>query len=275
MSEALPIIPGSADWDGGAAARARLWSSAMAVALGLHAAGILGMALFRSAVPVNDMPAGTFMLDLAAFGGNPDAAAGGGAKAAPAPQPEVKEVPPPKPVERKAEVALPKPEKKIKPNPEPPHPAAPSPDRPIAADAPPSTQAPSDAVADGTGGQAGLSGGAGGGGGLVSGRLGGGGTGLGTPLGRYKVLVFQALWAQRRYPPVAQRMGYQGDVQVEFTVNAAGDILASKILSGSGYPVLDREGEAILHRVRRFPPFPADLHFHTLTFRVAIPFQLT
>jgi protein TonB len=269
-------VAASETWDGGAGARARLWSSALSLAMAVHVAGILGMALFRSA-PVNDMPAGAFMLELPAFGGNPDAAPGGGAaRAAPAPQPEAREVPPPKPVEREAEVALPKPKPKPekKPKPVENRPAPPS-DRPVAADAPPQVNPSSAAAADGTGGMAGLSGGPGGGGGGGAGRVGGGGTGLGTPLGRYKVLVFQALWSHRRYPPVAQRMGYQGDVEIEFTVNAQGEILARKVLSSSGFPVLDREGDALLQRVRRFPPFPKDLRHNVLTFRVAIPFQLT
>ncbi len=263
MSMALPVSLAAENWDGGAAARARLWSSALALAMGVHVAGILGMALFKSA-PVNDMPAGVFTLELAAFGGNPQATPGGAVRTPPpAPAPKVEEAPKPKPVVRKAEVALPQPKPK-KPKPAPAKPAP----QPAAASAAPSAGASSQAAAA-------PSQMAGGGGGVVSGRLGGGGSGKGTPLGRYKVLVFQALWAHRRYPPVAQRMGYQGDVEIEFTVDSNGEILARKLLSGSGFPVLDREGDAILRRVRHFPPFPQDLRFNTLTFRVAIPFQLT
>ncbi|MBN2753007.1 MAG: energy transducer TonB [Rhodospirillaceae bacterium] len=261
-------------WDDGGQTM-RLWSMSLVVAMGLHAVGVLGMVWTRSK-PVNDMPAGAFSLELAAFGGNPQALpGGGGAKAAPAPQPEVKEAPKPKPVIHKAEVPLPKPKPKPKVKPkEVEAKPAPQANESTKAEAPPHV-VQSAAVSNGSGGRAGLDGQAGAGGGLVSGRLGGGGSGLGTPLGRYKVLVFQSLWRHRKYPTLAQRMGYEGDVEVEFSLAASGEILNSRLVSGCGFGVLDREASALLRRVRKFPAFPSDLHRSTLTFRVTIPFQLT
>ncbi|WP_337998125.1 TonB family protein [Oleispirillum naphthae] len=258
-----------------AAGEMRLWSASLMLTLGLHAGAALGLALLRSA-PVNDMPAGAFSLELAAFGGNTAAAAGGGAKAAPAPAPQPKDVEPPKPKPvEKAEAALPKPEPKPKHKPKPqPKPVAAAP-KPAPESAPPAAPASAAASSAGNGGAAGLAGEAGQGGGVISGRLGGGGIGAGTPLGRYKLLVFQALWQSRKYPDVARRMGYQGDVEVEFSVAANGEILASRLVAESGHGVLDREAKALLHRVRRFPPFPHDLHRTALTFRVTIPFRLT
>ncbi len=220
-------------WNGDDPAPARLWASSLALVMGLHVACALGVALIRSE-PVNDMPAGAFSLELAAFGGNPTATPGGAVKVPPPPAPKVE----PKPA-----------------------PAAPSAEAPSKGGSAAQTAAPTQT--------------AGGGGGVVSGRLGGGGVGLGTPLGRYKVLVFQALWANRRYPPIAQRRGYQGDVEIEFTIAADGEVLGHKVLSGSGFSVLDREADALLRRVRRFPSFLHDLKLSTLTFRVIIPFQLT
>ena len=206
-------VSGWVAWNGDDPAPARLWASSLALVMGLHVACALGVALIRSE-PVNDMPAGAFSLELAAFGGNPTATPGGAVKMPPPPAPS----------------------------------AEASSKGGSAAQTAASTQT------------------AGGG---------GGGVGLGTPLGQYKVLVFQALWANRRYPPIAQRMGYQGDVEIEFTIAADGEVLGHKVLSGSGFSVLDREADALLRRVRRFPSFPHDLKLSTLTFRVIIPFQLT
>ncbi|MGE4527757.1 MAG: energy transducer TonB [Rhodospirillaceae bacterium] len=258
-----------------AAGEMRLWSASLMLTLGLHAGAAIALTLIHSA-PVNDMPAGAFSLELAAFGGSTQASMGGGAKAAPAPAPQPKEVEPPKPKPvEKAEVALPKPQPKHKPKPQP-KPVAAAP-KPAPEPAPPAPAAPASAAtsAVGNGGAAGLTGDAGQGGGVIAGRLGGGGVGAGTPLGRYKLMVFQALWQSRKYPDIARRMGYQGDVTVEFCIAASGEILESRLVSESGHGVLDREGKALLHRVRRFPPFPHDLHRTALTFRVTIPFRLT
>ncbi|SBW12982.1 hypothetical protein KL86APRO_40001 [uncultured Alphaproteobacteria bacterium] len=188
------------------------------------------------------------------------------------------------------EVALPKPKPKPDPRPKPEKPkpkpvATPAPKpppkpaetpQPAAPAAAPSASAPSAAAAlGGTGGAAAAGLSEGSAGSPIAGRLGAGGVDAGTPLGRYKALVYHALWKNRRYPAVAQRMGYEGEVEVTFTIAADGGIRGVRVTRESGFGALDREADALLDRVRRFPPFPGDLQAQSLTFRIVIPFRLT
>lgn len=272
-------------------ADARLWGGSLSVALTLHLAVGVAAILWLNP-PITDLPAGTFAVELADFGGAQGAPGGGGSPAATtAPLPPVKPQTvepslPPKPVE--AEVALPQPKPIPKPPPKP-HPVAkPAPKPPVqpAEAARPATEAPAAPVAEvpaqsiGAGGAPGSAAGSGTGGegavgSPISGRLGAGGVGAGTPLGRYKALVYHALWQKRSYPAVAQRMGYEGEVEIAFTVAADGDIADVHVTRESGHGVLDREAAALLGRVRRFPPIPAELGARSLTFRIVIPFKLS
>lgn len=270
----------------------RLWGGSFGAAMALHGGAALAALLWLQ-TPKLDLPAGAFAVELANFGGAPGAA-GGGAPAKPAPppppQPEVKPQPAPeaaKPPVVEPEVALPKPKPEPKPQPKAaPKPVAkpapqpqPKPAPPaVAAAAPepsaPAPSAPSAALGE-AGGAAAPGPAEGSAGSPIAGRLGAGGVDAGSPLGRYKAQVYHALWKNRRYPPVAQRMGYEGEVEVTFTVAADGGIRNVRITRESDYGVLNREVESLLDRIRRFPPFPADLPAQSLTFRIAIPFKLS
>ena len=257
-------------------AAARLWGGSLTVALALHLA-VGAAAILWLNPPITDLPAGAFAVDLAEFGGAeaaPGAASAAAAAAAP-PEPQAIETPPPKPVE--AEVALPKPKPIPKPEPKPAKPVPKPPLKPTEAPKPTLRPAPVQAAAQAARAPvqtapAPMEGAAGS---PISGRLGAGGADAGTPLGRYKALVYHALWQKRHYPAVAQRMGYEGEVEVAFTVAADGDIRNVRVTQESGHGVLDREAVALLGRVRQFPPFPADLATPNLTFRIVIPFKLS
>lgn len=263
-------------------AETRLWGGSLSAVLAAHLAVGVAAALWLKP-PITDLPAGAFAVELAEFGGAKGAR--GAVSAAPpppaAPQPaEVAPPPPPKPVE--AEVALPKPKPIPKPAPKPKPVAKPAPQPPAkpaeapqpqaatpaapaqsAAAAAPAPVQTAPAAVEGTAGSP------------ISGRLGAGGADAGSPLGRYKALVYHALWQKRNYPAVAQRMGYEGEVEIAFTVAADGNIGDVHVTRESGHGVLDREAVALLGRVRQFPPFPADLAARNLTFRIVIPFKLS
>jgi len=68
-------------------------------------------------------------------------------------------------------------------------------------------------------------------------------------------LIRTHLERYKYYPPSARRRGISGEVEVAFELNRDGQATMLKILTGSGYGVLD---EAALETVRRAEPFPAD-----------------
>ncbi len=57
-----------------------------------------------------------------------------------------------------------------------------------------------------------------------------------------------------RYPTMARRQGWQGKVQVQFSILLSGEIDNVQVLSSSGYSLLDREA---LQAVKLAAPFPA------------------
>lgn len=63
----------------------------------------------------------------------------------------------------------------------------------------------------------------------------------------------------KRYPRAAQRRRYQGVVQVGYTVDRQGNVLAVQLDRGSGHAPLDEEALAAVHRASPLPPPPADV----------------
>ncbi|TKB24114.1 energy transducer TonB [Desulfopila sp. IMCC35006] len=57
-----------------------------------------------------------------------------------------------------------------------------------------------------------------------------------------------------RYPSMARRQGWQGQVQVRFSILLSGEIDDLRVLSSSGYSLLDRQA---LQAVQLAAPFPA------------------
>ncbi|HEX2964748.1 MAG TPA: energy transducer TonB [Syntrophorhabdaceae bacterium] len=128
----------------------------------------------------------------------------------------------------------------------------------------------SDGVPGGTssvGGGSGTSGGGGFGSTGTGGRGGsGGGTGAGhgTGSGDRNVLSEQYLaehyryirdliMKHLRYPQLAKKMGWKGKVVVSFLIKENGYVERSKIVSGSGYEVLDNN---VLTAIKEVQPFP-------------------
>lgn len=114
----------------------------------------------------------------------------------------------------------------------------------------------------------GLAGTGGGGFGYGSGGKGGsgGGTGRGhgTGSGDRDVLAEQYLakhfayirnlvMKHLRYPHIARKMGWKGRVVVAFVIKENGGVEGSRILTSSGYEVLDRQ---VLSVIREIQPFP-------------------
>ncbi|WP_029918048.1 energy transducer TonB [Pelobacter seleniigenes] len=57
-----------------------------------------------------------------------------------------------------------------------------------------------------------------------------------------------------RYPTIARRQGWTGRVEIEFTISLSGTIDNKRILSSSGYPLLDRQALRAVDVSAPFPP---------------------
>lgn len=70
--------------------------------------------------------------------------------------------------------------------------------------------------------------------------------------------IRDSILANLRYPMLARRRGWSGQVEVGFTITPDGNVGALKILTSSGFPVLDEQAETAVRRSAPFnPPPPA------------------
>ncbi len=107
------------------------------------------------------------------------------------------------------------------------------------------------------------------------GRGGGGGKGLGgrAMMSNYKGRVVAHLRRYKSYPRQARQRGITGLVRVKFTINASGRVISSRLVSGSGSPILDKGARATIRRANPFPSFPKGLGKSRMTFIVPIRFN--
>ncbi|MDR0620351.1 MAG: energy transducer TonB [Deltaproteobacteria bacterium] len=115
------------------------------------------------------------------------------------------------------------------------------------------------------------------GGGEGTGRGGyGGGTGRGSrdALAAYKSRVRQKIVRYRKYPPSARNDRIEGTATMSFTLNRQGQVIASRLVRSSGFPVLDDEARALIQRVNPLPSFPKELTISTLELTVPIQFTM-
>jgi periplasmic protein TonB len=78
----------------------------------------------------------------------------------------------------------------------------------------------------------------------------------------------------KRYPDAARSRGVQGQVSVTFTVDRAGQVVASHIVHSSGSSALDEEALAVLRRASPLPRPPAQLAGATLNLTIPIQFKI-
>jgi protein TonB len=75
----------------------------------------------------------------------------------------------------------------------------------------------------------------------------------------------------KRYPEIARTRGNQGAVNVEFTIDRAGRVLASRVVRSSGSDSLDEEALAVLQRASPLPAPPGQVA--GMTFDLVLPIQ--
>lgn len=74
----------------------------------------------------------------------------------------------------------------------------------------------------------------------------------------YLIRIARLVSRSQRYPWSARQYGQQGDVLVRVHLYRDGRVLAVQLLQSSGVAALDDEACAVMWRIVRFPPFPAD-----------------
>lgn len=77
----------------------------------------------------------------------------------------------------------------------------------------------------------------------------------------------------QRYPLAAQRAGREGTVIVRFVLERDGRLRETAILQSSGDALLDQAAATAIERVRRFPPFPAELPEESLPIELPVRFD--
>jgi len=82
-----------------------------------------------------------------------------------------------------------------------------------------------------------------------------------------------AVLAQRTYPQRARRKKLTGTVVVTFRVFADGALDFTTVSKSSGHKLLDRAAMNAVKRVRKFKPFPDELHRQFWDFEVPVVFQ--
>jgi protein TonB len=77
----------------------------------------------------------------------------------------------------------------------------------------------------------------------------------------------------KRYPPSAQARREQGVVQLSFSLDRKGNVVASSIVTSSGSSALDEEAMALVRRAQPFPPPPMELAGEQVNLTVPIRFN--
>jgi protein TonB len=86
--------------------------------------------------------------------------------------------------------------------------------------------------------------------------------------------IVRQLERNKSYPPAAQKRGEAGEVEVAFTIDRQGRVLASAITKSSGSATLDQAAIATLRRAQPFPAPPVELDGERFDFTVPVKFNI-
>jgi protein TonB len=78
----------------------------------------------------------------------------------------------------------------------------------------------------------------------------------------------------KKFPRIAQRRGWQGEVVLQVKLTGQGQLIEKKLRKSSGFRVLDQEGLNMIDRAMPFPVPPSILSGRTFTILVPIKFTL-
>lgn len=229
----------------------RRWTMSSLVVVGVHCATLATAMLWSGEAAPPPPPA--MMIDLAL----PEPAPAAAPTVAPPPQPQHAAVSPPQPRPEPPVVRKPLPKQKMVPAPVAPTPvkdAALVPEPPLREQAgPPAENAETSRP------QA---------------------PALGTPnrsadaLVSWQGLLLAHLERHKRYPRAARARHQEGVAVLRFVVDRAGMVRSAQIERGSGFPLLDEEGLALLERAQPLPPVPPQIEGEQVSLVVPVQFSL-
>ena len=90
----------------------------------------------------------------------------------------------------------------------------------------------------------------------------------------YGDALWRAISKFKKYPNIAQRRGYQGEVILELQLDGFGKIKSKNILQTSGYEILDNQALEMVDKAVPFP-LPAEaLRNSNFSIKIPVPFKL-
>ncbi len=91
---------------------------------------------------------------------------------------------------------------------------------------------------------------------------------------RYQDMIKRKIQELRRYPRWAKKQGFQGVSVMAFVLNFNGVAQDVRLISSSGFSILDKEAIATVRRASPFPPIPSNITQESITMEVGLNFQL-
>lgn len=90
----------------------------------------------------------------------------------------------------------------------------------------------------------------------------------------YGGLLTREIAKHKQYPRVAQMRGWQGEAMIELKIDSNGNLVSSKIVTSSGYEILDKQGLEMVRKAAPFPPPPEALRGRNFDIMVPVSFKL-
>jgi protein TonB len=87
---------------------------------------------------------------------------------------------------------------------------------------------------------------------------------------QWKQQIVAQLLAHRQFP--IEACGKDGEAKVAFRSDRAGKLMSSNIVSGAGFPALDKAALEIVRSAQPFPPAPAEVADDGLKFVIPMNF---
>lgn len=90
----------------------------------------------------------------------------------------------------------------------------------------------------------------------------------------YQGIIHRHIEEHKRFPLLAIKMGWEGNVGVRFLIRRDGQVEQVKVTSSSRIALLDKAGVDAINNGNPFPPFPKSITADSLLFEVTVSFEL-